>query len=244
MNADDINTPGTSAQREYERRLETVAPGGQVVFMAGGGGAGKSSAETLLAPLLEQAHTVYDGTLSSYDKAERNIQMALDAGQRVTIAYVYREPEEAFRNGVLTRAMRAGRTVPIDALVKGHAGDRQIHPGQILAVSPPQERRCPAKGIFKGQPPPVGAGKGRVHLMAGIFQCHVVSPSCFDPMGCALRPGSASDQGLTGRAGQAKRPKQVKWREDGWIGFGVEVTGHPLVSEAREPADDMMLEAV
>lgn len=112
-------------QREYERRIATAEPGGEVVFMAGGGGSGKSSAESLLAPVLEGAHTVYDGTLSSYDKAERNIQMALDAGQLVNVAYVYREPEEAFRNGVLTRAMRKGRTVPIDALVKGHAGSSE-----------------------------------------------------------------------------------------------------------------------
>ena len=113
-------------QREYERRIAKAEPGGEVVFMAGGGGSGKSSAETLLAPILDSAHTVYDGTLSTYDKAERNIQMALDAGQLVNIAYVYREPEDAFRNGVLTRAMKKGRTVPIDALVKGHAGSSEV----------------------------------------------------------------------------------------------------------------------
>ena len=113
-------------QREYERRMATVEPMGEVVFMAGGGGSGKSSAESLLAPILERAHTVYDSTLSNYDKAERNIQMALDAGQLVNVAYVYRDPDEALRNGVLTRAMRAGRTVPIDALVKGHAGSSEV----------------------------------------------------------------------------------------------------------------------
>lgn len=113
-------------QRSFEQRMATQGTGDIVAFMAGGGGSGKSSAETLLAPVLDRASTVLDGTLSSYDKARRNVQMALDSGRQVRIAYVYREPEEALRNGVLTRAMRGGRTVPIDALVKGHAGSSAV----------------------------------------------------------------------------------------------------------------------
>jgi hypothetical protein len=111
-------------QRMFESRLETQ-PQGTVAFMAGGGGAGKSSAQELLKSKLDKAHTILDGTLSSYDKARRNVQMALDSGNRVLIAYIYREPVEALRNGVLTRAMSKGRTVTIDALTKGHAGSSE-----------------------------------------------------------------------------------------------------------------------
>ena len=113
-------------QRSFEQRMAQPGTGDIVAFMAGGGGAGKSSAEKLLAPVLDRASTVLDGTLSSYDKARRNVQLALDSGRQVRIAYVYREPEEALRNGVLTRAMRGGRTVPLDALVKGHAGSSTV----------------------------------------------------------------------------------------------------------------------
>lgn len=113
-------------QRTFEARMAQPGEGEIVAFMAGGGGAGKSSAETLLAPILDKASTVLDGTLSSYDKAERNIQMALDSGRKVAIAYVYREPVDALVNGVLKRAMRTGRAVPVDALVKGHAGSSAV----------------------------------------------------------------------------------------------------------------------
>ena len=109
----------------YQERIENTSPDGVVVFMAGGGGAGKSSAGQLLADVFETADIVYDGTLSTYNKAERRIQTALDAGQDVYISYIYREPVDALRNGVLSRAMKTGRTVPLDGLVKGHAGSSE-----------------------------------------------------------------------------------------------------------------------
>ena len=109
-------------QRLFDKRVADAEPGSVVAFMAGGGGAGKSSAEYLLANKLGDAHTILDGTLSSPEKARSNVQKVLSSGQGAVIAYIYREPLEALRNGVLTRAMGSGRTVPIDALIKGHAG--------------------------------------------------------------------------------------------------------------------------
>ena len=113
-------------QRAFEQRMAEAPDGGLVLFMAGGGGAGKSSAEDLLSTDMDRANTILDGTLSSYDKAAKNIQLALDNNQSVRIVYVYREPVEAMRNGVLTRAMKRGRTVTIDAVVKGHAGSSEV----------------------------------------------------------------------------------------------------------------------
>ena len=112
-------------QLMFEQRMATQGRG-IVAFMAGGGGAGKSTANDLVGKLLNDAHTILDGTLSSYDKAKRNVQLALNRGNKVLITYVYREPVEALRNGVLTRAMRTGRTVTIDALVKGHVGSSSV----------------------------------------------------------------------------------------------------------------------
>jgi hypothetical protein len=113
-------------QRAFEQRMAEAPDGGLVLFMAGGGGAGKSSAENLLSADMDRANTILDGTLSSYDKAAKNIQLALDNNQSVRIVYVYREPVEAMRNGVLTRAMKRGRTVTLDAVVKGHAGSSEV----------------------------------------------------------------------------------------------------------------------
>lgn len=113
-------------QRAFEQRMAEAPNGGLVLFMAGGGGAGKSSAENLLSADMDRANTILDGTLSTYDKAAKNVQLALDNNQSVRIVYVYREPVEAMRNGVLTRAMKRGRTVTIDAVVKGHAGSSEV----------------------------------------------------------------------------------------------------------------------
>jgi len=116
-------------QKLFEKRMDEMRekPGGLVLFMAGGGGAGKSSAETLLDDAFTRANTILDGTLSGYEKAKRNIQLALDSGQAVMIAYVYREPVESLTGGVFKRAMdpKNGRTVALDALVKGHAGSNE-----------------------------------------------------------------------------------------------------------------------
>jgi hypothetical protein len=109
----------------YKSRIEETSPDGVVVFMAGGGGAGKSSAGELISEVFDMADIVYDGTLSTYSKAEQRIKLALDKGQDVYISYIYREPTDALRNGVLTRAMVTGRTVPLDGLVKGHAGSSE-----------------------------------------------------------------------------------------------------------------------
>jgi hypothetical protein len=75
---------------------------------------------------MDRANTILDGTLSSYDKAVKNVQLALDNNQQVRIAYVYRDRVEAMRNGVLTRAMKRGRVVSLDAVVKGHAGSSEV----------------------------------------------------------------------------------------------------------------------
>jgi hypothetical protein len=116
-------------QKLFEERMANAPDGALVVFMAGGGGAGKSSAEHLLSEDMAAANTILDGTLSSYDKAARNVQLALDNNQSVRIIYVYREPVDALANpkgGVLDRAMKRGRTVTLSALVKGHAGSSEV----------------------------------------------------------------------------------------------------------------------
>lgn len=116
------------SQMLYDQRLEEAKPGGVITFMSGGGGAGKSSAEILLKPILDESHTIFDGTLSSIDKAKRNIKAALDKEQAVIIAHVYREPVDSLVNGVFNRAMDPtnGRTVTLESLVKTHAGSNQV----------------------------------------------------------------------------------------------------------------------
>ena len=79
-----------------------------VLFMAGGGGSGKTTAvSTVAASLLDRAHLVYDTTLSHYEPAHEKVQAALSSGWIVVIVYVYR-PFDAAVRGVISRAVESG----------------------------------------------------------------------------------------------------------------------------------------
>jgi len=113
-------------EKLFTQRVRAASEtGGMVVFKAGGGGAGKSSAEAAASNELRRAHTVWDGTLSSPDKAARMVQMVLDNNQAAVVVYIYRDPLEALADrsgGVLKRAMQTRRVVPLYSLVKTHSG--------------------------------------------------------------------------------------------------------------------------
>ena|GEM_PF-5706809 len=133
----------------YQERLRAPVREGHeplVLSTAGGTGAGKSS--FLDTPggraLNSKADFVYDGTLGDKGKAVMNIQQALDANpnRNVAVFYIYRDPVEAFRNGVLKGAMedgpRKGRTVPLDAHLQTHVNARKAVEGlrEMYAADP------------------------------------------------------------------------------------------------------------
>lgn len=86
-----------------------------VVMMAGGTGAGKTTALRNLPALARRAQFVYDSNLNSKKSSVEKIEAALAAGNEVRILYVLRDPVEALVNGVLPRAMEEGRVVELQA---------------------------------------------------------------------------------------------------------------------------------
>lgn len=115
-------------KRLYTEELAKPAPAGRensVLFTAGGSGAGKSTAienVSQVKSLADKAQIIYDTNMSSVGSARAKIEEALNAGKKVDIAYIYRDPEEALRKGALPRAMGMGRTVPVDVLAENHGG--------------------------------------------------------------------------------------------------------------------------
>nr|MDD5110507.1 zeta toxin family protein [Patescibacteria group bacterium] len=103
-----------------------------VLFTGGGTGAGKSSG--LTEEVKKNAAVVFDLNLAGYTSSVEKIQRALDAGYGVRINYVFRNPEEAFNEGVLTRyykALQEGRrprVVPTEVHVSTHADSRETLP--------------------------------------------------------------------------------------------------------------------
>ncbi|AXQ30429.1 hypothetical protein D0B54_17875 [Solimonas sp. K1W22B-7] len=148
-NSSLVQAASIRIKEEAFRRLCEQAPDGEtdrVVFMAGGTGAGKST----LSP---RTGVVYDGNLASIRGARRKIDTVLKTGRKVLVAYVYREPLQAYRDGVLPRAQRYGRIVPTDVHASTHVGaftafkalkryfkndDRVQVIGQAPEGSPPQ----------------------------------------------------------------------------------------------------------
>jgi len=95
-----------------------------VAFLAGGGGSGKSTAasDTLVAV---NADITLDGTLSNLAGAQKNITAALASGRAATVVFVYRSPAKSV-DGAISRAISAGRPVPVWALAEAHAKAPQV----------------------------------------------------------------------------------------------------------------------
>ena len=75
---------------------------GQVVFMAGGQGSGKTSA--IEDSISKIADIVYDNTFSNATRARINIQRAVDGGNKVCLVFVYKSLTEAVI-GAIERAI-------------------------------------------------------------------------------------------------------------------------------------------
>jgi hypothetical protein len=125
--------PSSALSKEiYRRALQKVPASGQrkqVVFTAGGAGAGKTTSIQRIPGLtraLDEAEIVYDTTLSRLDSSKERVAQALAAGRMVSIIFVYRDPIDAFVGGVLPRAERMGRTLPLEAFLDTHIGAADV----------------------------------------------------------------------------------------------------------------------
>lgn len=115
----------------YDKLLnEPVMEGARPIvrFTAGGAGSGKSTA--LKGDKFPyEVDITYDTTLSKGASDAKKVEKALDTGRTAQIVHVYRDPVEAFENGVITRGKNLkdkpnGRIVPIKEVAKNHIGAR------------------------------------------------------------------------------------------------------------------------
>lgn len=95
-----------------------------VLLLAGGSGAGKTSALRTFATDLSQYALVHDTNMTSVSGASKRIDDALASGRDAEVAFTWRDPVEAFVHGVLPRVRKEGRIVPLDAHVRTHLGSR------------------------------------------------------------------------------------------------------------------------
>lgn len=103
---------------------------GPVLFMAGGGGSGKSTVrKAFLSDVSANADIIMDGTFAKQPDAIEKIEAALSSGRNVTIAYVHR-PFEAAVKGVVSRTgfeKVGGRWVPSEVMAEDHVMSQETY---------------------------------------------------------------------------------------------------------------------
>lgn len=104
---------------------ESFGETGFVIFLAGGSGSGKSTVvqSKKFQNAFRDAIVIYDSTFSSYASANIKIQEGLSAGKDVDIYYIHRNAKDAAYS-VVERAVRSGRTIPIQEIAKIHWGSQ------------------------------------------------------------------------------------------------------------------------
>lgn len=118
-----VHEPASWLVKEMYNRLLAKPPKSNIVlFTAGGAGAGKSSGLQLMPGIEDRADIVFDTNMNTKSSAVKKIDQALASGREVQIVYTLRDPIEALQKGALPRAMRMGRTVPLDQHAETHVG--------------------------------------------------------------------------------------------------------------------------
>lgn len=123
--------PASQFAKEYGKELlaRTDTAEKPVLILAGGSGAGKSSGLELSVKKygkdLSDYAAVHDTNISSVKAGTDRIEAALDSGRRVVVQYTWRDPIEAFSNGVVPRVKTQNRIVPLDVHVQNHIGARE-----------------------------------------------------------------------------------------------------------------------
>ena len=112
-----VQRPSTAFTNYLYENTVRENSGGFVVFMAGGGGSGKTLATNYFVNL--QPLLVYDTTFSQTQHAFAKVRLALAREMNVLIVYVNRPFQNAVR-GVIERAIVDGRTVPLYILARDH----------------------------------------------------------------------------------------------------------------------------
>jgi len=125
-NPHTVHEPSSYLAKEaFAMNLKNKEP--YATFYAGGPGSGKTSAIKGIPSISElkgKSAVVFDGTLANYSSTLKKIKQSIDAGKKVIIPYVYRDPTDSFVEGVvkrmLTNKSEGGRLVSSRAVADGH----------------------------------------------------------------------------------------------------------------------------
>lgn len=130
-NSAAVHEAASAVSKSAWRKALAENPGDRAIILAGGSGTGKTSVATkVLGEMSEKASAFLDGNLSKISSALERIKEAKDAGKDVILTYVYRDPEDAWVNGVISRMLNnpdeGGRVVPLSTFLENHNGSLKV----------------------------------------------------------------------------------------------------------------------
>lgn len=119
------------AKKAYTAALKN--DGKFATYTSGMSGAGKTSALNdvpLYGKVKDNSAVILDSNLSSYDSAVKKFKQAQDAGKKLQVFYVYRDPMDGFENGVVKRMVHneaeMGRIVPTKVVAENAKGSWEV----------------------------------------------------------------------------------------------------------------------
>lgn len=126
-NAAAVHEASSALNKEVVNSLIATSKENNVEMFAGGAGSGKTSAIGVLKPdLKNSAAAIIDGNMSSYTSAIKKLDQFLSANKAVNISYVYRDPVDAWENGVIKRMLEneseKGRIVRLSTFLENTEG--------------------------------------------------------------------------------------------------------------------------
>ena len=195
------DTSSAIAKEQYKRLLAKPAVTGDVLILAGGGGSGKtSSLESVLPGYEAKFDAIYDTTLSKLDTAVKNIEDALSSGRGVTVAFTARDPFESIANGIIPRAGRTGRTVPLDVAIKAHQDVRTVLPSLMERYA--DDDRVQFRIVDNTR----GPGQARMVDIGELpnFDYNGLAGRAFEAARSAYETGQISEAAFRGLVGQGE----------------------------------------
>lgn len=116
--ADYHDKASTLTNAIFKQDVAALKPGDKFLFTAGSSGAGKSSALALYPDITKDLAGGLDGNFSSSGSIEK-LGQVIAKGADPTVAFFYREPIDAWTNGIIKRAANPGngRVVPMEVFL-------------------------------------------------------------------------------------------------------------------------------
>lgn len=127
LNASAVHEASSAITKDVVNKLLATSKENSVEMYAGGAGSGKTSAISTLKPNLKNTSAaIIDGNLSSYESAIKKLDQFVSLDKTVNISYVYRDPVDAWENGVIKRMLEnveeKGRVVKLSTFIENTEG--------------------------------------------------------------------------------------------------------------------------